>query len=126
MLICNLTDHQILGVMYCLKATPYWDNLEVGYRLYDLQLSGQGIMTEALKLFTYVLFISKTVNRLELKIFPENIASKRVAEKCGYKLEGLARGAVFHRGAHRDIEIYSLLRSEAPRSIEEVLGRNSQ
>jgi RimJ/RimL family protein N-acetyltransferase len=126
MLICNLTDHQILGVMYCLKATPYWDNLEVAYRLYDLQLSGQGIMTEALKLFSYVLFVSKSINRLELKIFPENTASKRVAVKCGYHFEGIARGAIFHRGAYRDMEIYSLLRSEAPHSLEDVLDKNTK
>ncbi len=126
LLICSLDNHSILGTIFCFKGTPYWDSLEVGYRLYDLQRSGQGIMTEALNLFTYILFVSKKVNRLELKIFPENAASKRVAVKCGYQLEGIARGVFFHRGAYRDMEIYSLLRGEAPGSREEAISRNSQ
>lgn len=126
LLICDLKTDAILGVIFCFKTTPYWDNLEVGYRLYDLNSSGRGIMTEALMLFSYVLFASKKINRLELKIFPEHAASKRVAVKCGYTLEGTARGAFFFRGVHRDMEVYSLLRSEAPASREEALNRLSK
>ncbi|MDP6736526.1 MAG: GNAT family protein, partial [Nitrospinaceae bacterium] len=67
-------------------------------------------MTEALTLFTYVLFVSKKINRLELKVIPGNAPSKRVAEKCGYQLEGVNRGAMFLRGDYRDLEVYSILR----------------
>ena len=123
MLICDLNSQSVLGALYCGMGTPYWDNLEVGYRLFDLQLRGQGIMSEALTLFSYVLLISKKINRLELQIFPENPASKRVAEKCGYKFEGVARGAVFHRGLYRDVETYSLLRHEMPHNLEEALNK---
>lgn len=123
MLICDLNNQSVVGALYCGMGTPYFDNLEVGYRLFDPQLSGHGIISEALTLFSYVLFISKKINRLELKIFPENAASKRVAEKCGYKFEGVARGAVFHRGLYRDVEIYSLLRHEGPHNLEEALNR---
>jgi ribosomal-protein-alanine N-acetyltransferase len=42
-----------------------------------------------------------------------NTGSKRVAEKCGYRFEGVARGAVFHRGVYQDMEVYSILREEA-------------
>jgi RimJ/RimL family protein N-acetyltransferase len=41
-----------------------------------------------------------------------NAASRRVAEKCGFKLEGIARGAMFHRGQNYDLEMYSILRAE--------------
>jgi RimJ/RimL family protein N-acetyltransferase len=125
LLICDLQTDAILGTIFYFKATPYWDNLEVGYRLYDLKSSGRGIMSEALMLFSYVLFTSRKINRLELKIFPEHAASKRVAVKCGYQLEGTARGAYNFRGVYRDMEIYSLLRGEAPASREEALSRLS-
>jgi RimJ/RimL family protein N-acetyltransferase len=123
LLICDGQTDVILGVIFCFKTTPYWDNLEVGYRLYDLKSSGRGIVTEALHLFSYLLFASKKINRLELKIFPENAASKRVAAKCGYQLEGIARGGIFHRGAYRDMEVYSLLRGEAPNTLEDARQR---
>ena len=122
LLIGDHTDH-LLGAMYFFKTTPYFAGYEIGYRLFDLQNSGHGLMTEALLLCSYLLFAWKSINRLELKIFPENIGSKRVAQKCGYQYEGLLRGGDFHRGEYRDMESYSLLRHEAPRSLDEVLTR---
>jgi ribosomal-protein-alanine N-acetyltransferase len=56
--------------------------------------------------------IMPIIERLQMQIHPENLASKRVAEKCGFKLEGTARGALFHRGKNCDAEVYSLLRTE--------------
>ncbi|NKB72855.1 MAG: GNAT family N-acetyltransferase [Candidatus Latescibacteria bacterium] len=123
LLICNLADDEILGEISHFKAAPYFDGFEIAYRLYDSGQSRRGIMTEALILFTYVLFTTKKINRLELKIIPENIPSKRVAEKCGYQLEGVNRGAIFHRGAYRDMEVHSILRDEAPARLEDVLDR---
>ena len=114
---------RLVGIMYFFKATPYFDGYEIGYRLFDLQSSGRGLMTEALLLCTYLLFVWKKINRLELKIFSENIGSKRVAQKCGYQYEGLLRGCDFHRGEYRDMESYSILRSEAPRTRDEALAR---
>lgn len=122
LLICD-RDDRLLGLMYFFKATPYFDGYEIGYRLFDIQNSGHGLMTEALLLCTYLLFVWKKLNRLELKIFPENIGSKRVAQKCGYQYEGLLRSCIFQRGQHRDMESYSILRDEAPRTLDEVLAR---
>ena len=109
--------------MLYFKTTPYFDGLEVGYRLYDTGQSNRGVMTEALCLCTYVLFVTRKINRLELKIMPDNIPSKRVAEKCGYTFEGVNRGAIFHRGAYRDMEVYSILREEAPATLEDALAK---
>lgn len=121
-LICDLND-RILGMLHYFKAAPYFDGLEVAYRLYDTGQSNRGIMTEALCLCTYMLFISRKINRLELKIMPDNVPSKRVAKNCGYKLEGVARGAIFHRGEFRDMEVYSILREEVPATLEDSLAR---
>jgi [ribosomal protein S5]-alanine N-acetyltransferase len=112
-----------LGVILFFKAAPYFDGFEIAARIFDVEHHSRGIMTEALTLFTYLLFTLKKVNRLELKIMPANAPSKRVADKCGYKFEGVARGAVFHRGAYRDMEVYSILRQEAPATLEEALAK---
>jgi RimJ/RimL family protein N-acetyltransferase len=122
LLICDQDDH-VLGVILFFKAAPYFDGFEIAARIFDVEHRNRGIMTEALALFTYLLFTLKKVNRLELKIMPANPPSERVADKCGYKFEGVARGAVFHRGAYRDMEVYSILRQEAPATLEETLAR---
>jgi RimJ/RimL family protein N-acetyltransferase len=122
LLICDHDNH-VLGVILFYKAAPYFDGFEIAARIFDVEHRNRGIMTEALALFTYLLFTIKKINRLELKIMPANAPSKRVAEKCGYQFEGVARGAVFHRGAYRDMEVYSILRQEAPATLEEALAR---
>jgi len=122
LLICA-QDDGIIGVIHFFKAASYFDGFEVAARIFHTDHRNRGVMTEALMLFTYLLFTLKKVNRLELKIMPANAPSKRVAEKCGYKLEGVARGAVFHRGAFRDMEVHSILRQEAPATLEDALAR---
>ena len=62
---------------------------------------------------TKFLFDSKQVNRLRLMIDPGNVASRRVAEKCGYRREGTARGSVYHHGRIHDMDMYAILRDEA-------------
>jgi RimJ/RimL family protein N-acetyltransferase len=69
-------------------------------------------MTEALSLFTDYLFQSLKINRVQLIIADGNIASEKVAQKCGFTYEGTARQAMFQRGRHRDMKLYSLLRDE--------------
>jgi RimJ/RimL family protein N-acetyltransferase len=122
LLICDNND-QMLGVMYFFKATPYFAGLEIGYRLFDTGNSGRGIVSEALMLCSYALFAWQNIQRLELKIVPDNTASRRVAEKCGYQFEGIARRAMFIRGHYHDMTIYSLLRDEAPSTLSEAIER---
>jgi RimJ/RimL family protein N-acetyltransferase len=45
-------------------------------------------------------------------IVPENGASRRIAEKCGFTLEGTVRGAFFNDGRNQDVVLYSLLRTD--------------
>lgn len=59
------------------------------------------------------LFAVKKQERIQLVIVPENAASRRIAEKCGFTLEGTARGAFFNGGRNQDVLVYSLLRSDS-------------
>jgi len=111
LLICDAED-RLLGSIWYFQAVPYYDGLEMGYQLFDIGRRNTGIMTEALSLCAQYLFAARKINRLQLAIMRPNTASKRVAEKCGFTFEGVARGAIFHRGANHDLEIYSLLREE--------------
>lgn len=103
-------DDEIVGHVEFFETVAYLDELELSYHIYTEDHRGKGVATEAVKLMTGYLFDRKKNNRIRLVIHPENTASKRVAEKCGYKQEGVARGAWFHRGRSQDVEIYALLR----------------
>lgn len=119
-LICDRED-RILGSIWAEKD-GYYDGYEIGYILYVADSRGRGYVTEALTMFVEYLFSTLRFNRLKLAILPGNAASKRVAEKCGFKPEGIARGAFFHSGRHTDMEEFSLLRSE----FEELSSHNQK
>jgi len=110
-LIVNATE-EIVGSIYFFKSIPYFDGLEIGYTMFDPHQRRQGIMTEALSLCVDYLFQSTKIHRVQLIIAEGNIASERVAQKCGFTYEGTARQAMFERGRHRDMKLYSLLRHE--------------
>jgi ribosomal-protein-alanine N-acetyltransferase len=112
LLIVDAEDDRILGRIGWFRPVFYTDGLEIGYQIFDLARRGKGLMTEALRLFCSYLFSSRSVYRLQLAIVVGNQASRRVAEKAGFRSEGVLRGAVFLKGSHRDLEVLSLLRDE--------------
>ena len=102
----------MLGHIEFFKTVNYLDELELSYQIYDQADRGKGYTTEAVNLLVRYLFGRLKVNRIRLIIHPENCASRRVAEKCGFTLEGTARGAWYHQGISHDVEVYAILREE--------------
>jgi [ribosomal protein S5]-alanine N-acetyltransferase len=102
----------ILGRVFHFKTIPYFNAREIGFGLFTSEARGKGMMTEAVGLLTDYLFNTLLINRLAIHMHVDNIASEKVAIKCGYQKEGVARGASFSRGKHIDIAMYALLREE--------------
>ena len=84
---------------------------EIGYTL-DPNERRKGYGTEAIQIILDYLFLSKSINRVQAKINPKNIASQRVLEKSGFVKEGILRKSFFSRGEWRDTAIFSVLREE--------------
>ena len=90
-------DQVMVGHIEFFRPVSYWDAYELSYQLYGPEHAGQGYATEAVRLLVDYLFGAKKVNRLSLVIVPENAASRRIADKCGFQLEGTARGGLLPR-----------------------------
>ena len=74
---------------------------------------GRGVTTTALRLLSRYAFDELGLERLELVTDPDNRASQRVAEKVGYRREGILRSHIRHRdGRRRDSVMFSLLPGE--------------
>lgn len=112
MLIIISPSDEILGHIEFFKTVNYLDEYELSYQLYDTEQRGKGVTTEAVNLMVRYIFETKRVNRIRLVIHPDNLASRRLAEKCGFKHEGTARGAWYHNGKHQDVEIYAILHED--------------
>ncbi|MGH2446909.1 MAG: GNAT family N-acetyltransferase [Candidatus Limnocylindria bacterium] len=105
-------QEEIAGHIEFFKPVSYWDAFELSYQLYDDRHGGHGYTTEAVQLLVDYLFATKKQHRIHLVIVPDNAASRKIAEKCGFVLEGTARGAFFNAGTNHDVVLYSLLRTD--------------
>lgn len=112
MLLIIAGDESIVGHVEFFKTVSYLDELELSYHIYEREQRGRGYATEAVRLMVRYLFARLKVNRIRLIIHPENDASCRVAQKCGFVCEGTARGAWYHEGQNHDVHVYALLRDE--------------
>ena len=108
MLVMLSPQDELLGHIEFYKTVNYLDEFELSYQVYALDRRGQGIATEAVNLLVRYLFEAKQVNRIRLMIHPDNRASRRLAEKCGFRHEGTARGTWYNRGRHQDLEVYAI------------------
>ncbi len=112
MLVVEKVTDRIVGSIFVFKPVVFYDAFELGYIILDTESRGKGYMPEAVKLMVGFLFDLKPYHRIQLQIEPANKASLRVAEKCGFKYEGLIRKAFFSRGKAVDVGMHSVLRDE--------------
>ena len=112
MLIVDAVTDRMIGTISAFKPVFYQNSLEIGYILYDVTRRGEGIMAEAVHVFSDYLFRLLSINRIQLQIESLNIASRRTAEKAGFTHEGTLRQCLMSEGKHNDMEMFSLLRSE--------------
>jgi ribosomal-protein-alanine N-acetyltransferase len=71
---------------------------------------GKGIMNRAVRALCEFLIEEYHLTRIEAPIFEFNTASCRVAEKCGFRLEGVLRKAYFKNGKYSDGKLYALVK----------------
>ena len=112
MLVIESPEGEIAGHIEFFRPVSYWDAFELSYQLYADQYAGRGFVTAAVQLLVDYLFGAKKEHRIHLVVVPENAASRRIAEKCGFVLEGTVRGAFFNDGRNQDVLLYSLLRTD--------------
>ena len=74
--------------------------------------SRNGYMKEALTLLIPSLFIDLRLNRIEAATLEENIASKNLLKKIGFKKEGVLRKYLKINGTWRDHILYGLLEND--------------
>ena len=111
-LVITTKDDEILGTVSFHRKTEL--ELSIGYRIYQSKQRRKGVMTEVLRLFSAYLFETVPfITRLMIATAENNTASRKLAEKCGYKQEGILRQAYFYRGTICNWVIYSLLREES-------------
>ena len=78
---------------------------EIGYMILTLWWS-QGFGTEAVRQISEIAFQELALDQIIGQVFPENVASARVLEKNGFRLEETKTGAVVKGGKAMDVRVY--------------------
>lgn len=74
-----------------------------GIKLLNREYRGKGIGTDTVMAIMRYAFDELGLNRLNGSWFAENIPSKSMYMKCGWKEEGLRRKYIFKHGEYRDL-----------------------
>ena len=83
----------------------------VGYWLVP-EARGRGVASRTVRLLASWAFTDLCLSRIELTCGPDNRASQRVAERCGFHREGVLRSHSPFKGGRRDTVVFSLLPDE--------------
>lgn len=82
-----------------------WKNrmAEHGMKLANIKQRGKGIGTDTVMAIMRYAFDELGLNRLNGSWFKDNLASKKMYTKCGWKEEGVRRKYIFKQGEYKDL-----------------------
>jgi ribosomal-protein-serine acetyltransferase len=90
-------------------AIGYWISEHVG---------GKGIMSKVVRYFCDYLFKTTDLNRIEIRVATGNVASQKIAEKCGFTFGEIIHNAENLYGKFVDHKVYSLAKPSSSNSTK--------
>src|SRR6185503_542807 len=104
-------DGRFVGLALVVRIHREDAEVELGY-IVPPDARGRGVATEMLRQLTQWAFDDAGALRIVLIIDVENSPSVRVAERCGYVLEGVMRSSHLKQGIRIDAGVWSRLPSD--------------
>jgi ribosomal-protein-alanine N-acetyltransferase len=101
-------EDKLIGMIGLFRMKPEHYRSEIGYMLQS-GYHGKQIMQEAINAVVKFAFEELKFHSLEAVISPQNIPSQKSIEKCGFVREAFFKDYEFHKGAFKDILVYSRL-----------------
>lgn len=87
------------------------NSAQVGYWI-GQPYEGKGVMLKCLIAFTGFLFQQVGLNKVELHYAALNVRSGKLAERAGFKMEGIIRAGHLRNGIIEDLVVMGMLRGE--------------
>jgi RimJ/RimL family protein N-acetyltransferase len=97
---------------------------EVGYSLL-MDARGHGYASEALGAVIDEAFHAAELDEVQACIVPENVASRSVLDRLGFREERLLRSGAVIRGRHVDVLLFTLTRASWDRARRDALARTA-
>ena len=114
--ICLIDTHQHIGIISVRDIDWISRNGNLaGIFIGEPEFRGQGFGTDALKSIVKHCFFDLGLNRIYAQILESNIASQKMFEVCGFKIEGKLRQHSFKDGKFNNVILVGLC-------VDEYLG----
>jgi ribosomal-protein-alanine N-acetyltransferase len=108
----RILDRQLLGLLGHYRAHPVLTLTDVWYVLGDRAERGKGYGAESVRLLVSHLFRTEPLPRVGATCDVENVPSRRLLERLGFRHEGTLTRALFHHGGWHDVRVYGVTREE--------------
>jgi ribosomal-protein-serine acetyltransferase len=118
----------LVGVVSLFDYSKNNRKAEIGYWIGQAFI-GKGIMTKAVRGLIDYAFAELGLNRIQLCCATDNLASRQIAQKMGFTLEGVAREDRLLRGSRVTHEIWGLLVKDwqlQPAAFAKILGDGTE
>ena len=104
-------DERLVGCLWTKRTDWMARTTEVSLAVAP-DARGFGVAPEAVDALAIALLLEHDFERVELRVVPGNLASRRVAEKAGFTYEGLLRNAGYVQSGRVDLEVSSLVAAD--------------
>jgi ribosomal-protein-serine acetyltransferase len=101
--ICGVVGHHRVDHENATTSVGYW---------LAADREGRGLMTRAVSALVAFAFDELGMHRIELRAAPGNTRSRALAERLGFREEGLLRQAERFGDEYRDLVLYALLATD--------------
>jgi RimJ/RimL family protein N-acetyltransferase len=112
--LLKLPEERPVGMASYMRMTPEFGVMELGHIWFGVPLQRTTAATEAIYLLAARVFDDLGYRRLEWKCNALNAASRRAAERFGFRFEGIFRNHQVVKGRNRDTAWYSIIDDEWP------------
>lgn len=112
--IMRTDTQEILGTASYMRLRPEHGSCEVGCVAFNDRLKRTAHATEAMYLMASHVFDDLGYRRYEWKCHNENGASKRAAERFGFRFEGIFRNDMVMKGTSRDTAWFAMTDDDWP------------
>lgn len=104
-------ENIIIGIIHLTNIDRINKTAALGYCI-DENYQHKGIITECSKILLNFAFKELYLNRIEIQTIEENLKSKAVAQRLGFKSEGILRQAYHINSKFTDCVLFSKLSSD--------------
>lgn len=110
--ICLIENDKYIGNVYMTNIDEINRSCHSHVLIGDKDYWGKGYVREALTKAIEYMFNERNIHRIQANVLESNVQSLKMHEKCGYKVDGLLREAVFKGGKYQNQYVLSLLRDD--------------